>query len=237
MRNPRSLAKLEIIFARSAYPPSTCLSSNDRLHSVHCVDEWFCGSCRSFPGFEPAAPLLPLTRVQLAPATRLAKAGFARAFRNSCSLLIVSGVLCLLYRRSTRRTVTIEDCATPPSAPPDEPSTSVDLQLLRHLGDETAEGLSREIERFLNTFDADRKLAHSIAATGDRKQIHQIGHRLLGHSCAVHYEPLMELAEKLQSHAALLDSAELNEVLQEFDRRFDTLRKKLDALRASTARV
>ena len=114
---------------------------------------------------------------------------------------------------------------------------SVDLQLLRHLGDETAEGLAREIERFVDAFDADRKLAHLIVATGDRKQIHLIGHRLLGHSCAVQYEPLRELAEKLQSHAALLDSAELNEVLQEFDRRFATLRNKLGALRASTARA
>jgi hypothetical protein len=158
-------------------------------------------------------------------------------FRTGCSLLIVGGVLCLLYRRSTRQPAAVEKSEIPLAAALTPAPADVDLQLLRQLGDETNKGLAREIERFLNAFDADRRLAHLVVANGDYKRVHQIGHRLLGHACAVHYEPLMELAEALQSQAALLDSAELNKLMQEFDRRFDTLRNKLAAPRASTARA
>ena len=189
-------------------------------------------------GFGPAAALASID----APATRPGHSPgeswyLTSVFRTSCSLFLVAGVLSLLYRRSTRHVAPIEVPDIPSPAPPALAPTDVDLQLLRQLGDATAGGLAREIERFVEAFDADRKLAHLIAANGDHKQIHQIGHRLLGHSCAVHYEPLIELAGKLQSQAALLDSTELDELMREFDRRFATLRNKLGALRASTARA
>jgi HPt (histidine-containing phosphotransfer) domain-containing protein len=130
------------------------------------------------------------------------------------------------------------DATAAPKAPETagSPSAELDMRLLRELGDDTPDGLSREIERFLTSFDMDRQAAHATAASGDRKRLFQIAHRLLGHSSAVHHQVLMHLAEKIQSQAALLEPAELKQLLEDFDRGFASLRSKLDALRASIER-
>jgi hypothetical protein len=165
-------------------------------------------------------------------------------FGIGCSLLMMAGVLWLLYRRSARERIELGNNVTESAELADSTSArsvtftsdEIDLQLLRELGDDTPAGLNREIERYLAAFDADRQLARALVGSGDHKRIHQIGHRLLGHSGAVHYQPLMDLAGIIQSEAAVLDSAGLDRLLRDFDREFVALRNKLDALRASTAR-
>lgn len=110
----------------------------------------------------------------------------------------------------------------------------LDLQLLQFLSDEMPGGLSRQIDRYLAAFDSDRGGARTIFATSDRQQIHRLAHRLIAHAGAVHCIPLHTLATIMQSNAALLQPAELEQLMTEFDREFVILRKKLDALRAST---
>jgi hypothetical protein len=138
-----------------------------------------------------------------------------------------------------RKRTTARSAATPPSQSSDSSaslSAELDLRLLRELGDDSPDGLSREIERYLTSFEVDRQAAHASAASGDRKRLFQIAHRLLGHSSAVHDQPLMHLAEIIQAQAAVLEPADLTRLLQDFDRAFASLRNKLDALRASIAR-
>jgi HPt (histidine-containing phosphotransfer) domain-containing protein len=172
---------------------------------------------------------------------------------GGCGLLLVAGVFGVVrWRRRQRRKIRTGEQSTPRpgkatnsdssitiakpflTSPPSPADTELDLQLLRYLSDGKAESLALQIQHYLAAFDSDRRLAHSIFAGGDRKQIHHIAHRLLAHAGAVKCEPLIELAATLQAEAAILDRKKLDELLQEFDREFADLRNKLESIRAST---
>jgi signal transduction histidine kinase/CheY-like chemotaxis protein/HPt (histidine-containing phosphotransfer) domain-containing protein len=112
--------------------------------------------------------------------------------------------------------------------------SGVELQLLRFLSDESAEGLAGQVKRYLESFDADRKAAREIIAAGDAQEIHRIAHRLGGHAGMVKFEPLMTLARELQASAAIADPAKLSELLAEFDREFDHLKSKLESIQTLT---
>jgi len=118
-----------------------------------------------------------------------------------------------------------------------EPPKEIDLDMLRFLGDETLEGLSIQIDRFLAAFDADRVNARNIIATGESEEIHRIAHRLLSHCSVVKYERLSQLALELQKSAGNVHPDKIQQLFDDFEREFAAFRYKLESIRASTAPV
>jgi HPt (histidine-containing phosphotransfer) domain-containing protein len=116
------------------------------------------------------------------------------------------------------------------SMPEAHTNGALDLRLLRHLGDDTADGLARQIKIYLTAFDSDLRMARSIFVGEDRKKIHYIAHRLLAHAGVVNSKPLIDLATTIQSESAVLGRQELDQLLQNFEREFAELRSKLDSL-------
>jgi signal transduction histidine kinase/CheY-like chemotaxis protein/HPt (histidine-containing phosphotransfer) domain-containing protein len=115
-----------------------------------------------------------------------------------------------------------------------EPPGEIDMEMLSFLGNETLEGLSIQIERFLSSFETDRVNARRIVETGDRDEIHRIAHRLLSHCSVVKYERLTKLASELQTRSADASPEKLQQVFAEFEREFASFRYKLESIRVST---
>ena len=95
--------------------------------------------------------------------------------------------------------------------------------------------LASQIDRYLASYDSDRRALATALPQGNAQEIHRIAHRLVSHATVVKYEPLVLLARELQGHAASADSAKLAGLFAEFEREFARLRSKLDSCRASTA--
>jgi signal transduction histidine kinase/CheY-like chemotaxis protein/HPt (histidine-containing phosphotransfer) domain-containing protein len=121
-----------------------------------------------------------------------------------------------------------------PHAITKEPPKEIDLEMLRFLGNETLEGLSIQIDRFLAAFDADRVNARNIVATGESEEIHRIAHRLLSHCSVVKYERLSQLALEIQKSAGHVHPDKIQQLFDEFEREFEAFRYKLESIRAST---
>jgi len=113
----------------------------------------------------------------------------------------------------------------------------LDLQLLHFLAGEIPGGIGGQIDRYLASFDSDRKLARTIIAAGDATEIHRIAHRLISHSSMVKFEPLTRLAFELQANAASQRPELLARLFNEFEQEFANLRNKLESIRTSTAPV
>jgi signal transduction histidine kinase/CheY-like chemotaxis protein len=118
-----------------------------------------------------------------------------------------------------------------------DPPKEIDLEMLRFLGNETLEGLSIQIERFLAAFDADRMNARKIVATGEAEEVHRIAHRLLSHCSVVKYERLSRIALEIQKGAAELHPDKIQQLFAEFEREFEAFKYKLESIRASTGPV
>lgn len=117
------------------------------------------------------------------------------------------------------------------------PVPGIDLRVLKFLSKDSAEGLDKQIDRYLGFFDSDRSAARKIIAGGNVREIHRIAHRLAGHASMVSFQPLMSLASELQAHASGGDQVKLRELLGEFDREFARFRSKLESFRVSTGLV
>ena len=115
-------------------------------------------------------------------------------------------------------------------------AVDLDLKLLIFLSDRASGGLVAQIDRYLVAADSDREGAHAAVASRDSRRILQQAHRLLAHADAVKYEPLAELAARLQSEAAAMGDEHLRSLLGQIDQAFAGLRNKLDSIRASTGR-
>jgi signal transduction histidine kinase/DNA-binding NarL/FixJ family response regulator/streptogramin lyase len=115
-----------------------------------------------------------------------------------------------------------------------EPPGEIDLEMLTFLGNETLEGLSGQIDRFLAAFDADRMNARRIVAAAVPEEVHRIAHRMLSHCSVVKYEPLSRLALGLQRASATESPQKLQEMFDEFEKEFASFRYKLESIRAST---
>lgn len=115
-----------------------------------------------------------------------------------------------------------------------EPPGEIDLEMLTFLGNETLEGLSGQIDRFLAAFDADRMNARRIVAAAVPEEVHRIAHRMLSHCSVVKYEPLSRLALALQRASATESPEKLQEMFDEFEKEFASFRYKLESIRAST---
>ncbi len=115
-----------------------------------------------------------------------------------------------------------------------EPPGEIDMEMLSFLGNETLEGLSIQIDRFLASFETDRVNARRILATGEREEIHRIAHRLLSHCSVVKYDRLTKLASALQRASADASPEALKQLFDDFEREFVQFRYKLESIRAST---
>jgi signal transduction histidine kinase/CheY-like chemotaxis protein/ligand-binding sensor domain-containing protein/HPt (histidine-containing phosphotransfer) domain-containing protein len=115
-----------------------------------------------------------------------------------------------------------------------EPPGEIDMEMLSFLGNETLEGISIQIDRFLASFDTDRVNARRIVATGEREEIHRIAHRLLSHCSVVKYDRLTKLASDLQRSSANATPEKLKQLFDDFEREFASFRYKLESIRAST---
>jgi signal transduction histidine kinase/CheY-like chemotaxis protein/HPt (histidine-containing phosphotransfer) domain-containing protein len=115
-----------------------------------------------------------------------------------------------------------------------EPPAEIDMEMLNFLGNETLEGLSSQIERFLASFEADRANASRIIDSGEREEIHRIAHRLLSHCSVVKYQRLTKLASELQRSSADASPKRLRQLFDEFEREFASFRYKLESIRVST---
>lgn len=113
------------------------------------------------------------------------------------------------------------------------PIAGIDLRVLKFLAQESAEGLGKQIDRYLGFFESDRSVARKVIAGGNVREIHRIAHRLAGHASMVNFQPLVSLASELQTHATGGNPAKLRELLAEFDREFASFRSKLESFRAS----
>lgn len=137
-------------------------------------------------------------------------------------------------RGSLRAAVSVVVPHDPAPAPP-AAATDVDLQMLRLLADDSPAGLAGQIDRYLDSFQADRAALARVVASGPAREIHRLAHRLVSHASVVKYEPLVRLARELQAHAASEDTERRRRLFAEFEREFAQLRSKLDSFRASTA--
>jgi signal transduction histidine kinase/CheY-like chemotaxis protein/ligand-binding sensor domain-containing protein/HPt (histidine-containing phosphotransfer) domain-containing protein len=115
-----------------------------------------------------------------------------------------------------------------------EPPGEIDMEMLNFLGNETLEGLSSQIDRFLASFEADRMSAAKIIESGERVEIHRIAHRLLSHCSVVKYQRLTRLASELQRSSADASPQKIRQLFDEFEREFASFRYKLESIRAST---
>ncbi len=115
-----------------------------------------------------------------------------------------------------------------------EPPGEIDMEMLNFLGNETLEGLTSQIDRFLASFEADRASAAKIIESGERVEIHRIAHRLLSHCSVVKYQRLTRLASELQRSSADASPEKIRQLFDEFDREFASFRYKLESIRAST---
>jgi CheY-like chemotaxis protein/HPt (histidine-containing phosphotransfer) domain-containing protein len=115
-----------------------------------------------------------------------------------------------------------------------EPPGEIDMEMLNFLGNETLEGLSSQIDRFLASFEADRASAAKIIESGERGEIHRIAHRLLSHCSVVKYQRLTRLASELQRSSAAASPQKIRQLFDEFEREFASFRYKLESIRAST---
>ncbi|HEY1764943.1 MAG TPA: ATP-binding protein [Opitutaceae bacterium] len=115
-----------------------------------------------------------------------------------------------------------------------DPPKEIDLEMLKFLGNETLEGLTIQIERFLAAFDADRTNARRIIATGEAEEIHRIAHRLLSHCSVVKYERLSRIALEIQNGARELHPDKIHQLFADFEREFEAFKYKLESIRSST---
>jgi signal transduction histidine kinase/DNA-binding response OmpR family regulator len=115
-----------------------------------------------------------------------------------------------------------------------KPPGEIDMEMLSFLGNETLEGLSIQIDRFLASFETDRVSARRILETGERVEIHRIAHRLLSHCSVVKYDRLTRLAAELQKSSTDASQDKLQEIFADFEREFASFRYKLESIRAST---
>jgi signal transduction histidine kinase/DNA-binding response OmpR family regulator/ligand-binding sensor domain-containing protein len=115
-----------------------------------------------------------------------------------------------------------------------EPPGEIDMEMLSFLGNETLEGLSSQIDRFLSSFETDRVNARRIVDGGEREEIYRIAHRLLSHCSVVKYERLTKLASELQKKSVDASPEKLQQIFAEFEKEFASFRYKLESIRAST---
>jgi signal transduction histidine kinase/CheY-like chemotaxis protein/HPt (histidine-containing phosphotransfer) domain-containing protein len=135
-------------------------------------------------------------------------------------------------RGSLRAAASVEVSHRPePPTPP--PTAEIDLQFLRVIGDAMPGGLAGQIDRFLDSFEAERSAAQGIIPDGDPKDIHRVAHRLNSHAGMVRYAPLTQLTGQLQAIAATEDTERLKRVFAEFEAEYARFRRKLDSIRAS----
>jgi signal transduction histidine kinase/CheY-like chemotaxis protein/ligand-binding sensor domain-containing protein/HPt (histidine-containing phosphotransfer) domain-containing protein len=131
-------------------------------------------------------------------------------------------------RASLRAAASVEIGPRIDSPPPPQ---GIDLQMLRFLADESADGLGGQIDRYLASFEADYRSAREIIANGDGKEIHRIAHRLVSHASMVKAEPLTSIARELQANSGAADADKIWRLYDEFEREFAALRGKLDLAR------
>jgi signal transduction histidine kinase/CheY-like chemotaxis protein/HPt (histidine-containing phosphotransfer) domain-containing protein len=115
-----------------------------------------------------------------------------------------------------------------------EPPGEIDMEMLSFLGNETLEGLSSQIDRFLTSFETDRMNARRIVDSGEREEIYRIAHRLLSHCSVVKYERLTKLASELQKRSVDASPEKLKQIFADFEKEFADFRYKLESIRAST---
>jgi|GEM_PF-547248 len=113
-----------------------------------------------------------------------------------------------------------------------EPPGEIDLEMLTFLGNETLEGLSGQIDRFLASFDSDRVNARRIIASGVPAEIHRIAHRLMSHCSVVKYERLGRIAREIQNASGTASQKDLQRMFAEFEKEFASFRYKLESIRA-----
>jgi HPt (histidine-containing phosphotransfer) domain-containing protein len=184
---------------------------------------------------EPAIRLLQ-------PQIKLPPLALAEQFllHGGWGLLVAGAILGVVlwrskYRRRLRsRTTQSVAVVRPSSSPPI--LDGVDLRLLWFMSDENAEALPAEIERYIAAFEGDLQLTHAAVLSRSSRDIHRGAHRLVAHSAAINYEPLHQLATKLQSDASSLEADQLDRLIAEFDLRFGELKKTLRSIQFSTER-
>ena len=115
-----------------------------------------------------------------------------------------------------------------------EPAGEIDMEMLTFLGNETLEGLSGQIARFLASFDSDRASARRVIESGEPAEIHKVAHRLLSHCSVVKYERLGSIAREIQNSSGTASRADLQKKFAEFEAEFAAFRCKLESIRAST---
>jgi len=113
----------------------------------------------------------------------------------------------------------------------------IDLEMLSFLASESPEGLAGQIERFLESFDADRLSARAIIDEGNAEQVHRIAHRLLSHCSVVKYDPLSRIALEIQRTSATAKHERIVALYGQFEAEFSAFRYKLESIRASTGPV
>ena len=157
------------------------------------------------------------------------------------ALLVAGGIFGVVLWRSKHQQVS-RSAANPSIRVGQPPSRlpvlkGIDLQLLWFMSDENAAALPAEIERYLGAFETDLRITPSAVSSRSSREIHRGAHRLVAHSAAINYEPLLHLATKLLSEAYTLSADQLDQLMSEVDLRFAELKKTLRAIRLSTERA
>ena len=153
-------------------------------------------------------------------------------------LLITGGVLGIASWKSKkpRRPTTTADRSTDVRKPLTRPPVviGVDLKLMWFMCDGKIEALPAELERYMAAFENDLRSMRTAVAARARREIHHSAHRLVAHSAAVNYGPLLQLSTELQDEASTMKADRLDRLMREFDLQFAELKHTLSAIRPST---
>ncbi|HKB91859.1 MAG TPA: ATP-binding protein [Opitutaceae bacterium] len=114
----------------------------------------------------------------------------------------------------------------------------LDLQLLHFLADDSKDGLSIQIDRFLTSFEEIRTQARQeIEVSRDPATLYRAGHRLLSHAKMISAGQLEYFALRFQEEATAGHFDKLPATLDKFDEQFAEVRKALESIRVSPAPV
>jgi signal transduction histidine kinase/CheY-like chemotaxis protein len=104
--------------------------------------------------------------------------------------------------------------------PPDLPTPTYDLSLLRFLSDGSPEGLAAELQRYLGILDASRQRLAALAKARDLPELAKTAHSLVGHAKMIGATALERAAVRLEkaSAAGTLAADLLSAVDAEVDR-------------------
>ncbi|HXN34642.1 MAG TPA: ATP-binding protein, partial [Opitutaceae bacterium] len=112
----------------------------------------------------------------------------------------------------------------------DREDSGIELSLIRRLSDGSAEGLAREVARFVASLDEALDGVAAAHASSSRASVSSAAHRVISHARMVGASALAETASDLQDYAPAYTEAELAQEIE-------VLRGRASALKEAVARL